>query len=175
MHVSIGLTSKTNKEFVLIAEPVTEIAGAPDLFINKYSTINLTCLVKYAPEPPSTIVWSHDHEVSTRNVFLLCPPKAEDTEGFSSFRALTENSYSRDKQLTSLFVTLKRGRRNTCTLYTRFIVILRYRLSLQSIAFLRAPLFTKPANKLAIVPGQRCVEGQRVNKDDSNVNYSWLR
>lgn len=114
MHVPIGLTSKTNKQFVLIAEPVTEISGAPDLFINKYSTINLTCLVKYAPEPPSTIVWSHDHEVSTRNVFLLCRSKAEDTEGFSSFRALTENSYSRDKlihlsQLTSFFVTLKRG------------------------------------------------------------------
>ncbi|XP_003491137.1 zwei Ig domain protein zig-8-like [Bombus vosnesenskii] len=48
-----------------VVEPVTEIAGAPDLFINKYSTINLTCLVKYAPEPPSTIVWSHDHEAIT--------------------------------------------------------------------------------------------------------------
>lgn len=122
MHVPIGLTVKTNKEFVLIAEPVTEISGAPDLFINKYSTINLTCLVKYAPEPPSTIVWSHDHEVSTRNVFLLRPSKAEDTERFSSFRALTENSYSRDKlihlsRLTSFFVTLKRvaGIRVHCT------------------------------------------------------------
>ncbi|CAD1469978.1 unnamed protein product, partial [Heterotrigona itama] len=47
--------------------PVTEIAGGPDLFINKYSTINLTCLVKYAPEPPSTVVWSHDHEAITFN------------------------------------------------------------------------------------------------------------
>nr|XP_031838628.1 zwei Ig domain protein zig-8-like isoform X2 [Nomia melanderi] len=45
-----------------VVEPVTEIAGGPDLFINKHSTINLTCLVKYAPEPPSAIRWSHDRE-----------------------------------------------------------------------------------------------------------------
>jgi len=47
-----------------IVEPVTEIAGGPDLFINKDSTINLTCYVRYAPEPPSTIIWSHNHQVS---------------------------------------------------------------------------------------------------------------
>jgi hypothetical protein len=46
-----------------IAEPVTEIAGGPDLYINKDSTINLTCYVRYAPEPPSTIIWSHNHQV----------------------------------------------------------------------------------------------------------------
>ena len=44
-------------------EPITEIAGGPDLFINKGSTINLTCIVKYAPEAPS-MVWSHNREVS---------------------------------------------------------------------------------------------------------------
>jgi len=49
---------------LFIAEPVTEIAGGPDLFINKDSTINLTCYVRYAPEPPSTIIWSHNHQVS---------------------------------------------------------------------------------------------------------------
>lgn len=43
---------------------MTEIAGGPDLFINKDSTINLTCYVRYAPEPPSTIIWSHNHQVS---------------------------------------------------------------------------------------------------------------
>ncbi|XP_015440372.1 PREDICTED: titin homolog [Dufourea novaeangliae] len=45
-----------------VIEPVTEIAGGPDLFINKDSTINLTCLVRNAPEPPTAIVWSHNHE-----------------------------------------------------------------------------------------------------------------
>ncbi|XP_025157778.1 zwei Ig domain protein zig-8 isoform X2 [Harpegnathos saltator] len=45
-----------------VVEPVTEIAGGPDLFINKDSTINLTCYVRFAPEPPSTIIWSHNHQ-----------------------------------------------------------------------------------------------------------------
>lgn len=45
------------------AEPITEIMGGPDLFINKGSTINLTCLVKYAPEPPPAMVWSHNQQV----------------------------------------------------------------------------------------------------------------
>lgn len=65
-------------ENVLFAEPVTEIAGGPDIFINKDSTINLTCLVRYAPEPPSTIVWIHDHKVS-----WIFPGKI--SESFSNF------------------------------------------------------------------------------------------
>lgn len=44
-------------------EPITEIHGGPDLFINKDSTINLTCVVKFAPEPPPAMVWSHNREV----------------------------------------------------------------------------------------------------------------
>ncbi|KAK6631243.1 hypothetical protein RUM44_005769 [Polyplax serrata] len=48
-----------------VVEPITEILGGPDLFINTGSTINLTCLVRYAPEPPPVIVWSHDRKVIT--------------------------------------------------------------------------------------------------------------
>lgn len=44
-------------------EPITEIMGGPDLYINKGSTINLTCLVRYAPEPPPTMLWSHNSQV----------------------------------------------------------------------------------------------------------------
>ncbi|XP_037040736.1 zwei Ig domain protein zig-8 isoform X2 [Bradysia coprophila] len=46
-----------------VVEPITEIHGGPDLFINKDSTINLTCVVKFAPEPPPAMVWSHNREV----------------------------------------------------------------------------------------------------------------
>uniref|UniRef100_A0A1A9UV09 Ig-like domain-containing protein n=1 Tax=Glossina austeni TaxID=7395 RepID=A0A1A9UV09_GLOAU len=44
-------------------EPVTEIIGGPELHINKGSTINLTCIVKFAPEPPPTVIWSHNRQV----------------------------------------------------------------------------------------------------------------
>lgn len=47
----------------LVSEPITEILGGPDLFINMGSTINLTCLVKYVPEPPPTMLWSHNSQV----------------------------------------------------------------------------------------------------------------
>lgn len=45
-------------------EPVTIIVGYPDLYVNKGSTINLTCVVKYAPEPPPSMTWSHNAEVN---------------------------------------------------------------------------------------------------------------
>ncbi|KAG5674201.1 hypothetical protein PVAND_004183 [Polypedilum vanderplanki] len=48
--------------YLTVVEPVTEIIGGADLFINKGSTINLTCIVRYAPEPPPTMTWSHNRE-----------------------------------------------------------------------------------------------------------------
>ncbi|KAF4532269.1 hypothetical protein B566_EDAN007241 [Ephemera danica] len=44
----------------VFSEPVTEILGSADLFINTGSTINLTCLVRFAPEPPPAMHWSHN-------------------------------------------------------------------------------------------------------------------
>lgn len=46
-----------------VTEPITEILGSPELFINMGSTINLTCVVQYVPEPPPTITWSHNSQV----------------------------------------------------------------------------------------------------------------
>uniref|UniRef100_A0A6P4DV56 Uncharacterized protein LOC108037430 n=1 Tax=Drosophila rhopaloa TaxID=1041015 RepID=A0A6P4DV56_DRORH len=43
--------------------PVTDIIGGPELHINRGSTINLTCIVKFAPEPPPTVTWSHNREI----------------------------------------------------------------------------------------------------------------
>lgn len=49
--------------YFVSTEPETSINSAPDLYVNKGSTINLTCLVRYAPEPPPKMTWSHDTEV----------------------------------------------------------------------------------------------------------------
>lgn len=53
---------KTTHTFYF-TEPITEILGSPESFINMGSTINLTCVVHYAPEPPPNIVWSHNSQV----------------------------------------------------------------------------------------------------------------
>ncbi|XP_054286482.1 zwei Ig domain protein zig-8-like [Macrosteles quadrilineatus] len=48
--------------YLNVVEPITNILGGPELFINKGSTINLTCLVEFAPEPPPIMLWSHNRE-----------------------------------------------------------------------------------------------------------------
>ncbi|XP_014473810.1 PREDICTED: lachesin-like [Dinoponera quadriceps] len=82
-----------------VVEPVTEIAGGPDLFINKDSTINLTCYVRFAPEPPSTIIWSHNHQAinfdSPRGGISLVTEKGPVT----SSRLLIQKAIERDSGL----------------------------------------------------------------------------
>ncbi|CAG9760075.1 unnamed protein product [Ceutorhynchus assimilis] len=43
-----------------VIEPDTEIVGGPELFIDRGSTINLTCVVRHSPEPPAYIFWNHN-------------------------------------------------------------------------------------------------------------------
>ncbi|EZA56654.1 Neurotrimin [Ooceraea biroi] len=80
-------------------KPVTEIAGGPDLYINKDSTINLTCYVRNAPEPPSTIIWSHNHQAinfdSPRGGISLVTEKGPVT----SSRLLIQKAIQRDSGL----------------------------------------------------------------------------
>ncbi|XP_076179392.1 zwei Ig domain protein zig-8-like isoform X2 [Ptiloglossa arizonensis] len=82
--------------YLTVLEPVTEIAGGPDLFIDKDSTINLTCLVKYAPEPPTSIVWSHNREAinfdSPRGGINLVTEKGQVT----SSRLLIQKAIEKD-------------------------------------------------------------------------------
>ncbi|CAG9809685.1 unnamed protein product [Chironomus riparius] len=46
-----------------IVVPTAAIHGAPDLHFDKGSTINLTCTIKFSPEPPAYIFWYHLDEV----------------------------------------------------------------------------------------------------------------
>ncbi|XP_050422754.1 zwei Ig domain protein zig-8-like isoform X1 [Adelges cooleyi] len=43
--------------------PSASISGGPDIHVNEGSTINLTCVVKFSPEPPAYIFWYHYDEV----------------------------------------------------------------------------------------------------------------
>ncbi|EAL40345.3 AGAP010541-PA, partial [Anopheles gambiae str. PEST] len=49
--------------FLCFVVPTATIIGGPDLHVDKGSTINLTCAVKYSPEPPAYIFWYHHDEV----------------------------------------------------------------------------------------------------------------
>ncbi|KAL6257127.1 hypothetical protein P5V15_012059 [Pogonomyrmex californicus] len=56
--------ARVKKSHFYFSEPKTEILGAPELFINRGSTINLTCVVLQSPEPPAYIFWNHNDAVS---------------------------------------------------------------------------------------------------------------
>lgn len=60
--------------FIELSEPVTILLGGPEMYINKGSTMNLTCIIKHSPEPPPSIVWTHNTEVCSLIVPLnsLC-------------------------------------------------------------------------------------------------------
>ena len=48
----------------LFSEPKTAILGGPDIHLKEGSTMNLTCVITDSPEPPSSIFWRHDDDVS---------------------------------------------------------------------------------------------------------------
>ncbi|XP_011310736.1 neurotrimin [Fopius arisanus] len=45
-----------------VVEPVTTVVGEPEMYINRGSTMNLTCVVRHSPEPPPAIYWTHNEE-----------------------------------------------------------------------------------------------------------------
>ncbi|XP_031626669.1 lachesin-like isoform X2 [Contarinia nasturtii] len=45
-----------------IVEPSATILGGSDLFVDKGSTINLTCTIRFGPEPPGHIFWYHENK-----------------------------------------------------------------------------------------------------------------
>ncbi|XP_069940061.1 zwei Ig domain protein zig-8-like [Cherax quadricarinatus] len=51
--------------WLTVVEPKTTIYGSGDVFINKGSNINLTCVVDYTPVPPSYVIWKHNNKVIT--------------------------------------------------------------------------------------------------------------
>ncbi|KAJ9587405.1 hypothetical protein L9F63_019080, partial [Diploptera punctata] len=70
----------------LYGEPTTEIIGGPDLYIDRGSTINLTCVVLYSPEPPAYIFWNHNEGIisydSPRGGVSVITEKGDTTTSF---------------------------------------------------------------------------------------------
>ncbi|XP_042855674.1 limbic system-associated membrane protein-like, partial [Penaeus japonicus] len=53
---------RTYHVFLKVEEPSVEVVGAPDIYVNTASMINLTCVVYHAPYPPEDIVWYHGNK-----------------------------------------------------------------------------------------------------------------
>ncbi|KAF2365908.1 Immunoglobulin I-set [Trinorchestia longiramus] len=46
-----------------VVEPRTRVLGGPDVYINRGSSINLTCVVDYTPRPPDFVIWKHNNKI----------------------------------------------------------------------------------------------------------------
>lgn len=56
--------------FLYLAAPTAIIQGGPDFYVQKGSTINLTCSIRLSPdEAPAYIFWYHEKEVINSTVF----------------------------------------------------------------------------------------------------------
>ncbi|XP_060537035.1 papilin-like isoform X1 [Cylas formicarius] len=66
--------------------PTAQILGGPDLHVDKGSTINLTCSIRFSPEPPAYIFWYHHDEVisydSSRGGVSVITEKGDVTTSF---------------------------------------------------------------------------------------------
>ncbi|XP_065165221.1 protein sidekick-like isoform X2 [Atheta coriaria] len=93
-EVNCGETSSVNLiAMVLIATikfadsvPTAAILGGPDLHVDKGSTINLTCSIRFSPEPPAYIFWYHHDDVisydSNRGGVSVITEKGDVTTSF---------------------------------------------------------------------------------------------
>ncbi|XP_050709671.1 zwei Ig domain protein zig-8-like [Eriocheir sinensis] len=68
------------------AAPRASIVGAPDMHVDRGSTINLTCTVSHTPEPPAYIFWYHNGQVvnyeSERGGVTVVTERGNTTRGF---------------------------------------------------------------------------------------------
>ena len=47
----------------IFAVPVANILGEAEIYLDAGSTINITCVVKHTPVPPSHVHWEHQGKV----------------------------------------------------------------------------------------------------------------
>ncbi|XP_047485413.1 zwei Ig domain protein zig-8-like [Penaeus chinensis] len=92
---------RTFNVFLKVVEPTVEVIGAPDIYVNTASMINLTCVVNHAPYPPEAITWFHGNQTisytskrggvsvveergeTTTSILLLQNARASDSGAFT--------------------------------------------------------------------------------------------
>ncbi|XP_058987506.1 uncharacterized protein LOC101890509 isoform X2 [Musca domestica] len=91
-----------------IVVPTATILGGPDLYVDKGSTINLTCVIKFSTEPPTHIFWYHQDKVlseetsggrlkfktikseETKSILLIDDANLSDSGKYSCYPSNTE-------------------------------------------------------------------------------------
>lgn len=90
-HISIS--------FHRCAAPTASILGGPDFYVQKGSTINLTCTIRLGPdESPAFIFWYHEDEVMSLWITEVLDVQTHSCNFYLSgtWEELTINSRARD-------------------------------------------------------------------------------
>ncbi|XP_037083457.1 hemicentin-2-like [Pollicipes pollicipes] len=63
-HCQVGTTPPVlHHVYLNVVDPKVEIVGGPELFINRGSTANLTCIIRNAHRVPDNVRWTHDNKL----------------------------------------------------------------------------------------------------------------
>ena len=60
INSSLGIETDNT---IPLQEPITEILGGPNIFLEEGNNLNLTCVVRDSPEPPQYIFWYRNSQV----------------------------------------------------------------------------------------------------------------
>ena len=66
MHVKQDRENYQKYVSFIFAEPVTEIIGGSEIFVDRGSTLNVTCAVAAGSKEPGFIFWSRNDKVSRK-------------------------------------------------------------------------------------------------------------
>lgn len=75
------------------SEPVPTILGGPDLFVDKGSTINLTCTIRFGSEPHGHIFWKHEDKVSEYFKIDIETRGKKEIKAHTTYTRRTRNEY----------------------------------------------------------------------------------
>jgi len=87
--------------FLDVTEPETEILGGPEIYIEGGSTLNLTCVIRGSPEPPSYVFWRQGDKIvsydSERGGVTVITEKGDNTASY----LLIQNARPQDSGIYS--------------------------------------------------------------------------
>ena len=81
--------------FLSLSVPVATILGESEIYLDAGSTINITCVVKHTPVPPSNVQWEHQGKV--RQHFLRLYRIPTQSSKYESIRTQTISATLNDK------------------------------------------------------------------------------
>ncbi|XP_070490012.1 protein CEPU-1-like isoform X2 [Chironomus tepperi] len=80
---------KSYSVYLNVIVPTAVIIGGPEYFISKGSTINLTCIIKYSPDPPNHTYWHFRNKILSFDSEPRLSQLSENGDTFTNYLLIT--------------------------------------------------------------------------------------